>query len=69
MPNVPTDKIMVIDLNVAFADYTMLYKGLAYELGRDIITHNPHQQHNPTNSTNPTLKSSTGSNKNSGVQI
>lgn len=30
MPNIPTDKIFVIDLNQAFNNYPMLFKGLAY---------------------------------------
>jgi len=61
MPNIPTGKILVIDLNQAFNNFPMLFKGLAYEMGRDIITHTPHQNNNNMQQ----LRSSTGSNRSS----
>lgn len=39
-----------INLSKAFIEYPNLYKGLAFELGRDIITHNVHTNHSRRNS-------------------
>ena len=41
VPTVPTDSILKINLNELFKANQNLYKGLAFELGRDFLTHNP----------------------------
>jgi hypothetical protein len=46
MPNIPTDKILCLDLNKVFNSVPALYKGLAYEIGKDIIIHNPGNNQN-----------------------
>jgi hypothetical protein len=70
MPNIPTDKIICLDLNKIFNPVPALFKGLAYEIGKDIIIHTPgqHSNHHPNQLTN-SLKSSTSSNgnRNSGI--
>lgn len=49
MPNIPTEKILCLDLNKVFNSVPALYKGLAYEIGKDIIIHNPgNNQNHPT---------------------
>jgi hypothetical protein len=72
MPNIPTDKILCLDLNKTFNSIPALFKGLAYEIGKDIIIHSPnnHPHHNHgQNSMVNSLKSSTSSNgpRNSGI--
>jgi hypothetical protein len=49
-PTIPTDSMIEIKLNKAFADYPNLYKGLAFELGRDVINHNTHNSNPRRNS-------------------
>lgn len=49
-PNIPTAVTLRIDLNKAFAPYPALFKGLAFELGKDVFT----ASHN----TNPKLRGS-----------
>jgi len=49
-PNVPTDSIIRLDLNKLFTSNPALYKGLAFELGKDVFT--------TTHNTNPKLKGS-----------
>jgi len=41
MPNIPTDKILCLNLNKVFNSVPTLFKGLAYEIGKDIIIHSP----------------------------
>ena len=41
VPTVPTDSILKIDLSELFKGNHTLYKGLAFELGRDFLTHSP----------------------------
>ncbi len=67
MPNIPTDKILCLDLNKIFNPIPALFKGLAYEIGKDIIIHSPsnhsHNNHNQNQNTlGNSLKSSTSSN-------
>ena len=66
MPNIPTQKILCLDLNKTFNAVPALFKGLAFEIGKDIIIHSPggnHSNHHPPNNTlNNGLRSSlTGS--------
>jgi hypothetical protein len=49
-PNVPTDSMIRIDLNKSFASYPALFKGLAFELGKDVFT--------ATHTNNPRLRGS-----------
>ena len=46
-PSIPTDLIIRIDLNKAFSKEPVLYKSLAFELGKDVIvnTKPSHQHH------------------------
>lgn len=37
-PNIPTDAILRIDLNKLFSSHHQLYKGLAFEQGKDVFT-------------------------------
>lgn len=66
MPNIPTDKILCLNLDKTFSSVPALYKGLAFETGKDIIIHNPggnhHLQGGLNNQMNNNLKSSTTSN-------
>lgn len=64
MPNIPTDKILCLDLNKIFNSVPALFKGLAYEIGKDIIIHTPggnHQQQHGLGQSG-SLRSSTASN-------
>jgi hypothetical protein len=49
-PTIPTDSMIEININKAFSEHPNLYKGLAFELGRDIITHSAHTNHPRRNS-------------------
>lgn len=60
LPNIPTDKTLCLDLNKLFNSVPALFKGLAYEIGKDIIIHTPGQQH-PLGQSGSGLRSSTGS--------
>lgn len=62
MPNIPTDKILCLDLNKIFNSVPALFKGLAYEIGKDIIIHNPQGANHPHHNSNNSLRSSTASN-------
>lgn len=64
MPNIPTDKILCMDLNKVFNTIPALFKGLAYEIGKDIIIHNPQGANHPhgLNHGNNSMRSSTQSN-------
>ena len=50
-PNIPTSTILRIDLNKYFHSYPVLFKGLAFEMGRDVFTVSP-------SSSNPRLRGS-----------
>jgi len=70
LPNIPTDKILCLDLNKIFNSVPALFKGLAYEIGKDIIIHNPggNGHHQNVLSQSGGLRSSTASNpRNSNV--
>lgn len=72
MPNIPTDKILSLDLNKIFNAVPALFKGLAYESGKDIIIHSPNNHPHNNHGQNVlagSLKSSTSSNggRNSGI--
>lgn len=41
LPNVPTDSILCLDLNKLLSGNPSLLKGLAFEIGKDILTHSP----------------------------
>ena len=69
LPNIPTDKILCLDLNKIFNSVPALFKGLAYEFGKDIIIHTPpggnnghHGGQNVLSQSGGTLRSSTASN-------
>ena len=64
MPNIPTDKILCLDLNKIFNTVPALFKGLAYEIGKDIIIHNPQGANHPHHGLNQSgnMRSSTSSN-------
>ena len=69
-PNIPTDKILCLDLNKTFNSVPALFKGLAYEIGKDIIIHSPNGHHSShvLSQSGSGLKSSTASNpRNSGI--
>ncbi len=70
MPNIPTDKILCLDLNKVFNAVPALFKGLAYEIGKDIIIHNNQGANHPHGLTqgNNSMRSSTSNNtRNSGI--
>lgn len=70
MPNIPTDKILCLDLNKIFSAVPSLFKGLAYEIGKDIIIHNQggnHPHHNGLNSGNNMRSSSSSNPRNSSI--
>lgn len=71
MPNIPTDKILCLDLNKIFNSVPALFKGLAYEIGKDIIIHTPPGQstHHTLNQSGGNLRSSTASNSRSSSSI
>jgi len=66
LPNIPTDKILCLDLNKIFNSVPALFKGLAYEIGKDIIIHNQggngHHNQNVLSQSGGSLRSSTASN-------
>ena len=71
MPNIPTDKILCMDLNKIFNTVPALFKGLAYEIGKDIIIHNPQGANHPHGLShgNNSMRSSTQSNQRSSSSI
>lgn len=65
LPNIPTDKILCLDLNKIFNSVPALFKGLAYQIGKDIIIHGNnggHHGQNVLSQSGGTLRSSTASN-------
>ncbi len=71
MPNIPTDKTLCLDLNKTFNSVPSLFKGLAFEIGKDIIIHTPGSTHphNLLGQSGSSLRSSTASNPRSSTVI